>query len=124
MGPGRRCTSDEVTATGGHQRRAPRSTKDRLRTPRRGLDRAERPREQAGFEPEASGRRQGYRDDYAFGPEAADSLGVVRDAPSPPTSGYPTGAEEFRSFPDHRRTAREHRAAPTAENQFDVIYDI
>src|SRR5689334_5530470 len=47
----------------------------------------------AGFEPATSGRHQGCRDRYGLGPEATDSLGVVRDSPSLPVTGYPSSTE-------------------------------
>ncbi|GAB2760834.1 hypothetical protein GCM10027273_44220 [Nocardioides pakistanensis] len=47
----------------------------------------------AGFEPATSGRHRGRRGYYCFGPEATDSLGVVRDLPSLPVSEYLLGTE-------------------------------
>lgn len=50
-------------------------------------------RHHSGFEPKAPGRHQGHRDYYGLGPETTDSLGVVRDSPSLPVSGYPSSTE-------------------------------
>jgi hypothetical protein len=44
----------------------------------------------AGFEPATSGCHRRHRNDYGVGPETTDSLGVVRDLPSLPVSGYPS----------------------------------
>jgi hypothetical protein len=58
----------------------------------------------AGFEPATSGRHQGRRGYCCFGRETTDSLGVVRDSPSLPVSGYPLGADTGRVFLDRKWT--------------------
>ena len=38
---------------------------------------------------------KGVADNYAVGPETTDSLGVVRDSPSLPVSGYPSSTGHY-----------------------------
>src|SRR3546814_7910495 len=60
-----------------------------------------------GFEPATSGRRRRRRNYCGLKPEAADSLGVVRDSPSLPVSGYPSNTEWYRPNVDRFRTQLE-----------------
>ena len=64
----------------------------------------------AGLEPATSGRHRGHRYYYGLGPEATDSLGVVRDSPSLPISGYPSSTEYDGPNLDRFRTRVESRA--------------
>jgi len=58
----------------------------------------------------ARGREMGRLDYYGLGPEATDSLGVVRDSPSLPISGYPSSTEYDGPNLDRFRTRVESRA--------------
>ena len=64
----------------------------------------------AGFEPATSGCHQVHRDYYGLGPEATDSLGVVRDSPSLPVSGYPSSDEWNGANVDSKWTRLELRS--------------
>jgi hypothetical protein len=58
----------------------------------------------AGFEPATSGCHRWHREHYGLEPEATDSLGVVRDPPSLPVSGYPSSTESGGPNVDSRWT--------------------
>src|SRR5690606_36887300 len=61
------------------------------------------------------GRHQGHRNCYGSGPEATDSLGVVRDSPSLPVSGYPSSAEWDGPNVDTKWTVVESRTRDAHE---------